>query len=191
MLTFRAMKKYDEWEGPRTHKEMKEKIYLKINYKYKKKCSNFLLMVLLVITLINMGHCNANYEIGLCSGDVQRDIFESMPQSMTRSTLIDLREQFSNASDIIEVVPDHIKVARCGGSCYVQPYSCNPTSQTVMTIPVMLVLSKWPHGEHEVLCTEVLVEVHKECQCGCKLQQHHCHQQLQYYHQPSCRCFFT
>ena len=166
---------------------MKEIIYLK---KFKKNFSIILLMVFLSI-LMDMGKCNEDYEIGLCSGDVQSDIFGSMPQCMTRSTLIDLREQFSNASDIIEVVPDHIKVERCGGSCYVQPYSCNPTSQTIMTIPVMLVLSKWPHGEHEVLCTEVLVEVHQECQCGCKLQQHHCHQQLQYYHRPSCRYIFT
>eukprot|EP00091_Calanus_sinicus_P016188 TRINITY_DN35454_c0_g1_i1.p1 TRINITY_DN35454_c0_g1~~TRINITY_DN35454_c0_g1_i1.p1 ORF type:complete len:217 (-),score=49.35 TRINITY_DN35454_c0_g1_i1:65-715(-) len=59
---------------------------------------------------------------------------------------------------------------------------------SVMTIPVMLVLSQWPHGEHEILCSEALVEVHHECQCGCKLEKHHCHQQLQYYHQPSCRC---
>ena len=181
------MQKYDEWELKKNHKKVKGKIYLKINYKYKKKSSNLLLMMPILIILIHMGDCNANYDIGVCSGDVQRDIFESMPPCLTRSTLIDLREQFSNNSEIIEVVPDHVTVERCGGSCYVHQYSCNPTSMSVMTILVMLVLSKWPHGEHEVLCSEAMVEIHYECQCGCKLQQHHCHQQLQYYHQPSYR----
>ena len=186
--TYIVMQIYNEWEAnSKNRKEVNENIYLKINYKYKKKCSSMILMMPIVFILIDIGHCSDNYEIGACSGDVQRDIFESMPPCLTRSTLIDLREQFSNNSEIVEVVPDHVTVERCGGSCYVNQYSCNPTSMSVMTIPVMLVLSKWPHGEHEILCSEVMLEVHHECQCGCKLEKHHCHPQLQYYHQPSCR----
>jgi len=175
-----------DWEEYREkRKEEEDKTYLKINYKFKKKCSSNLLIFNFLIILIDISYCN---QIDVCSGEVQRDIFESMPQCLARNTLIDLREEFTNNSEIIEVVPDHVTVDRCGGSCYVHQYSCNPTKTSAITIPVMLVLSKWPHGEHDVLCSEVVVEVHHECRCGCKLEKHHCHQELQYYHQPSCRC---
>ena len=97
---------------------------------------------------------------------------------------------FSNNSDVIQVVPDHITVDKCGGSCYIPPHSCNAARETKMKVQVMLVLSKWPHGEHETLCTEVEVEVHHQCQCGCQVQPEQCLPDLQYYHQPSCRYLY-
>ena len=96
-----------------------------------------------------------------------------------RPTLIDLRSMFSNNSDVIQVVPDHITVDKCGGSCYIPPHSCNPATETKMKVQVMLVLSKWPHGEHETL-TEEEVEVHHQCQCGCQVQPEQCLPDLQY-----------
>ena len=77
-------------------------------------------------------------------------------------------------------------VERCGGSCYAPPYSCISNQSSLHTVEVMLVQSKWPHGEHDIRCTEVSVEVHESCRCGCKLEASNCNN-LQYYHQPSCR----
>ena len=122
-----------------------------------------------------------------CLGEQQMNIFHSMPKCQSRPTLIDLREMFSNHSEVIQVVPDHVSVERCGGSCYVPAHSCNPTVKSTNMVQVMLVLSKWPHGEHETLCTEVEVEVHHDCECGCRVQPDQCLPGLQYYHQPSCR----
>ena len=50
----------------------------------------------------------------------------------------------------------------------------------------MLVQSKWPHGEHEVQCSQVQVPVHETCKCGCRLRREDCNKH-QYYHEPSCR----
>ena len=86
----------------------------------------------------------------------------------------------------MKVVPDHVMVDRCGGSCYTPPYSCISNHSSLHKVEVMLVQSKWPHGEHDVRCSEVEVEVHEGCRCGCQLEERHC-SHLQYYHQPSCR----
>ena len=122
-----------------------------------------------------------------CQGEQQLQIFSSLPACQARPTLVDLRRIFSNHSRVIQVVPDHVTVDRCGGSCFVPAHTCSPRVKSMAMVQVMLVMSKWPHGEHETLCTEVEVEVHHECECGCKVQPDQCLPGLQYYHQPSCR----
>ena len=158
--------------------------YLNMSYKYKKMCSS---MILLLILLLKVSHSMTGYTLDKCSVDDQKEIFLSQPVCQARDSLVDLRTLYHNQSDIIEVVPDHITVARCGGSCYVNQYTCNHVSTSTITVQVMLVLSKWPHGEHHVLCDEVEVEIHEQCQCGCKVEEHQCHKEKQYYHRPSCR----
>ena len=66
-------------------------------------------------------------------------------------------------------------VPRCGGACHA-PQSCGPApaATRVTTVEVMLVLSRWPHGEHSVVCTEVEVETHTSCACGCRTTQEDC-----------------
>ena len=77
-------------------------------------------------------------------------------------------------------------VHRCGASCYMEAYDCIPTKTSVRTVEVMLVQSKWPHGQHEVHCSQLEVEVHDKCNCGCKLKKENCNK-YQYYHESSCR----
>ena len=79
-------------------------------------------------------------------------------------------------------------VDRCAGSCYVPPHSCNVVKKSVKKVPVMLVLNKWPHGEHEMVCRDLEVDVHEECGCGCELEQNDCLPDLQYFQPQSCRC---
>ena len=129
--------------------------------------------------------CLAQPSPELCLGYQQKDIISSMSECSIRPTLIDLRKQFAKNSDVIQVVPDHVTVNKCGGSCYVPPHSCNPAKETKLVVQVMLVLSKWPHREHETLCTEVEVDVHHECECGCQVHPDQCLPDVQYYHHPS------
>ena len=148
---------------------------------------HFLVLTIQTFVLILEVSCDIQPEPVACKGTLQKSIIDSMSGCSIRPTLIDLRSMFSNNSDVIQVVPDHVTVDKCGGSCYIPPHSCNPARETKMKVQVMLVMSKWPHGEHETLCTEVEVEVHHQCECGCQVQPEQCLPDLQYYHQPSCR----
>lgn len=150
-----------------------------------------LLLVLCHLTSSSRGSPSASpletFSSSQCHHQVQQNIYSSLPACQPRRTLVDLRELFAADHDIIQVVPDHVMVERCGGSCYTPPYTCISNLTSLHTVEVMLVQSKWPHGEHDVRCSEVEVEVHQSCKCGCQLEERHCNS-LQYYHQPSCRC---
>ena len=124
----------------------------------------------------------------LCDGDKQRTIFRSMPACQARPSLVDLRTILSNQSEeVIQVIPDYVTMDRCGGTCYDPSHTCYPTVKTVTKVQVMMVMARWPHGEHETLCTEVEVENHDQCECGCRTQPDQCLPGLQYYHKHSCR----
>lgn len=125
----------------------------------------------------------------VCDGDKQRTIFLSLPACQARPSLVDLRGIFSNQSEeVVQVIPDYVTMDRCGGTCYDPSHTCYPTVKTVTKVQVMMVLARWPHGEHETLCSEVEVENHDECECGCRVQPDQCLPGLQYFHKQSCRC---
>ena len=145
------------------------------------------LPLLLLLSCLLLPSPASSSSLSSCLGEQQESIFHSIPNCQTRPTLVDLRDMFSNHSQVIQVVPDHVSVDRCGGSCYAPSHSCNPTVTSINKVQVMLVMSKWPHGKHETLCTEVEVETHHACQCGCQVQPDQCLPELHYYHQPSCR----
>ena len=145
-------------------------------------------MIVLTILLLAKGILSGSQiDIKECTPDQQKNIFLDLPECSPRSSLIDLREMFANATDVIEVVPDHVAVDRCGGSCHAPSHTCNPDSVISESIPVMLVLSNFDHGKHEVLCSTVQLDVHQTCRCGCHVKEHQCHPQLHYYHRPTCR----
>ena len=123
-----------------------------------------------------------------CTAEVQGSILSSMPKCTVRPTLVDLRAMLAPGEDILQIMPEHVMVDRCAGSCYVPPHSCNVVKKTVKKVPVMLVLNKWPHGEHEMVCRDLEVDVHEECGCGCELEQDDCLPDLQYFQPQSCRC---
>ena len=130
---------------------------------------------------------SSSLDAGVCLGEQQRQVFSSLPVCQARPALVGLRTAFNNHSQVMQVMPDHVAVDRCGGSCYGPAHTCSPTIKSLTIVQVMLVLSKWPHGEHETLCSEVEVEVHEQCECGCRIQRDQCLPGLQYYHQSSCR----
>jgi hypothetical protein len=86
-----------------------------------------------------------------CTSRDQRDVLDSIPECRVRETLVDLRPYFANRSDVVEVIPSHAVLKRCGGGCALPPHSCQAAARArVRTVEVMLVLGIWPHGEHEV-----------------------------------------
>ena len=155
------------------------------NMKSLKRCAVTFLHPLLFLLLC--GQVYSQDELNSCQSSEQRHIYSTMPSCKPRPTLIDLRPPFANHSEVIQVVPDHLMLKRCGGSCYVPSHSCSPTIRSFSKVNVMLVLSKWPHGEHEMVCSEIELEEHEECECGCRVRSEDCHPVAQYYHPPSCR----
>ena len=125
-----------------------------------------------------------------CTSRDQRDVLDSIPECRVRDTLVDLRPYFANRSDVVEVIPSHAVVKRCGGGCALPPHSCQAVGAgrgRGRTVEVMLVLGIWPHGEHEVVCGRVEVEEDRECECECGVREHHCRRGQQYYDPSSCR----
>ena len=122
-----------------------------------------------------------------CSSEVQGFILSSIPRCSTRPTLVDLRTVIATDEDVLQIMPEHVVVERCGGSCYVPPHSCNAVRKSVKKVPVMMVMNKWPHGEHEMVCSVLDVEVDEECECGCELDKDSCLPGVQYFQPQSCR----
>lgn len=123
-----------------------------------------------------------------CSSEIQGSILSSIPRCSTRPTLVDLRTVIATDEDVLQIMPEHVVVERCGGSCYVPPHSCNAVRKSVKKVPVMMVMNKWPHGEHEMVCSVLDVEVDEECECGCELDKDSCLPGVQYFQPQSCRC---
>ena len=123
-----------------------------------------------------------------CTPELQSSILSSIPECTVRPTLVDLRTVMKTTEDVLHLIPDHVMVDRCAGSCYIPAHRCNPVKKSVKKVPVMMVMNQWPHGEHEMVCHDVEVDVDEECACGCDLNQDDCLPDLQYFHPQSCRC---
>lgn len=123
-----------------------------------------------------------------CTPELQSSILSSIPECTVRPSLVDLRTVMKTTEDVLHLIPDHVMVDRCAGSCYIPAHRCNPVKKSVKKVPVMMVMNQWPHGEHEMVCHDVEVDVDEECACGCDLNQDDCLPDLQYFHPQSCRC---
>jgi hypothetical protein len=79
----------------------------------------FLVLTLEIFFIFPEVSCDIQKEPVECRGTLQKTILDSMSGCSICPTLIDLRSMFSNNSDVIQAVPDHITVDKCGGSCYI------------------------------------------------------------------------
>ena len=100
---------------------------------------------------------------------MQKDIFSTLEKCSVVPTVVNLRDLVTNSDEVLQVIPSHVTVDRCSGSCNIISHTCQPINLTYQVVPVMLVMTKWPYGEHELLCEEVMVSVHEDCSCGCKI----------------------
>ncbi|TRY68855.1 hypothetical protein TCAL_03210 [Tigriopus californicus] len=124
---------------------------------------------------------------GSCTQNQQRNILSNVPICQTREVLVDLRQHMSNASNIIQVIPDFAPVQRCGGSCQLYSHRCIPTSTRKKRLEVMTVLSQFPQPETQIQCGYVEIEEHVGCACGCPVQASDCRSD-QYYSSTGCQC---
>lgn len=113
-----------------------------------------------------------------CSAHRQMDILTSVPHCTPRVEVQSLLPllQSSNLtqrlgvlpSEVVQVKPSTLERRLCLGSCTARPYSCTPTREETEEVEVMLVLSRWPQGEHQVICTSLQVVQQVECGCRCQ-----------------------
>ena len=130
-----------------------------------------------------------------CSVGQQQRILDSVVKCSTSPVMLDLRHLIlaSNRSlgvpveEVVQVVPDTVAVSRCKGGCNLPAHSCHPTQVVERQVEVMLVLARWPQGEHQVVCSSIQVEDHLACGCGCEVKPDHCSQR-HYYQESTCRC---
>ena len=130
-----------------------------------------------------------------CSAGQQQRILDSVVKCSVSPVMLDLRHLIltSNSSlgvpveEVVQVVPDTVPVERCQGGCSLPAHACHPTQVVEREVEVMLVLARWPHGEHQVVCSSLQVEDHLDCGCGCEVKPEHCSHR-HYYQESTCRC---
>ena len=130
-----------------------------------------------------------------CSAIHRNTLLSSVVKCSTGPVMLDLRHLIlaSNSSlgvpveEVVQVVPDTVAVSRCKGGCNLPAHSCHPTQVVKRQVEVMLVLARWPQGEHQVVCSSIQVEDHLACGCGCEVKPEHCSQR-HYYQESTCRC---
>ena len=108
-----------------------------------------------------------------CTNRGMNDILQSQVHCQLKDTLIDLTSFESNMSipreDVIHVLPNFVHVKRCGGNCARTSHRCIPARIRKKQVPVMLVMSMFPHGIHETHCGHVEVDEHESCECDCPI----------------------
>ena len=88
---------------------VKEENYLTLNYKKMKKkrntSDNFLLSLVYIFFWILSDNLvsSLDYSLQKCDAATQQNIFETLPQCVPRTSLVDLRQYFEDNHDIIQV----------------------------------------------------------------------------------------
>jgi len=83
------------------------------------------------------------------------------------------------------MLPNHVRVKRCGGTCSTSVYkSCLPSRTHERNVDVLLM----PNNAAEGICSTVSVEEHDSCTCGCKTTADDCDAQRQRFISRECKC---
>ena len=124
---------------------------------------------------------------GQCTPMQQREALVDANSCEPRPTLIDLREHLSNASAVIQVIPEYKTVAKCGGSCELYSHGCISTATRTKSIDVMVVRTQYDRSRTDIECGVIEVEEDTACSCNCPVQASDCSSD-HYYDSSSCRC---
>jgi len=92
-------------------------------------------------------------------------------------------------SEVVQLLPRTVTRRVCSGGPCQSPFSCDPVGIVVEEVEVMVVLAKWPTGEHQVSCTTL--QVIEETQCKCQCEKKNCNGKNQKFDQEACRCECT
>lgn len=99
-----------------------------------------------------------------CTNEAISLIWSSLPPCQPRSTLA--RLPLPDDADVVEVIPSHAEVPRCAGVCHQGNvyHHCVPSARGRInkTLEVM-----FRRLSGQVECSDVVVETHAQCECGC------------------------
>lgn len=106
-----------------------------------------------------------------------------------RPTLLELELPVmpGGSGSVFQLIPGHITVDRCSGSCHLPSKSCLPTRVTNISVEVMAIQTTYTSGPWNTLCSTVQVEKHLDCECGCRVKSSDC-TSTQYYDPANCKC---
>lgn len=129
------------------------------------------------------------HEISQCSQTHHENILPSILKCRPRPTVIELPMPVMDGESgaIMQVIPGHVLVERCSGSCSVPSHSCLPTLVVNKTVEVMAIQTTFSSGVWNTVCAVVQIEEHKECACSCRQTAELC-SQGQYYDASRCQC---
>ncbi|KAG0431980.1 hypothetical protein HPB47_021294 [Ixodes persulcatus] len=81
--------------------------------------------------------------------------------------------------------PKLVELERCHGSCYQESHLCHPVATQQIIVQVITV--NLTEGRPLAQCTEVIMEKHSKCSCGCRIKKSHC-SESQVYAASECTC---
>ena len=136
-----------------------------------------------------------------CTAEQQNKImnYSQHTSCQARDTVIDLKAFVANMSDVIHIVPDVALVKRCGGNCIRPSHRCISITKQKKMIPIMMIMPRFPHGNHNSVCGNIEIDEDVECGCGCPIRPEDCHRARigdlnsqhvpeKYFDSASCRC---
>lgn len=127
--------------------------------------------------------------VGQCSNKHQKEAFDvhTNHQCSVRDQVVELEIPLDGG--VIQVIPSHVTVARCSGSCMNNPgHSCTPRDYRMRKVEVMMVTSTYSQGPLQTLCTTQKVREDISCSCGCSISETDCSRELHTYDSKSCQC---
>jgi len=122
-----------------------------------------------------------------CTADMQRDAHANMElwKCEPRDHIEHL--ELPN-STYFNMIPDHVRVKRCGGTCSASVYkSCLPTETIDRNVDVLLMPQNSQGGVTTNDCSTVSVVEHVSCTCGCKTTADDC-STIQRFVSRECKC---
>jgi hypothetical protein len=128
-------------------------------------------------------------QFGQCSNTHQRSalILHTRHRCNTREQLVELELPVDGSA--MQVMPSHVSVPRCSGSCMNNPgHSCVPLDYRMREVEVMLVTSSYSAGPWQTLCSVQMVREDISCSCGCSIAPSDCSSQHHSYDSHSCHC---
>eukprot|EP00092_Neocalanus_flemingeri_P027792 GFUD01030169.1.p1 GENE.GFUD01030169.1~~GFUD01030169.1.p1 ORF type:complete len:277 (-),score=28.97 GFUD01030169.1:259-1089(-) len=126
---------------------------------------------------------------GQCSNLHQRTAFDvhTRHRCNTREEVVEL--ELPPDGGVIQVIPSHVSVARCSGSCMNNPsHSCTPLDYRMKEVEVMMVTSTFSEGPWQTLCSTQRVREDISCSCGCSISAADCSSIHHKYDGHSCKC---
>lgn len=128
-------------------------------------------------------------QFGQCSNMHQRMAFDvhTRHRCNTREEVVEL--ELPPDGGVIQVIPSHVSVARCSGSCMNNPsHSCTPLDYRMKEVEVMMITSTYSQGPWQTLCSTQKVREDISCSCGCSVSEADCSSEHHKYDSHACQC---